>query len=654
LVLFYFVKGDNSSPLIPSLTPPHLKKFKSFLGVITTMKKLLVISTLLLAFIFGGNFVPQHSSAKGSKFMRSVDAIPGRYIVVLNQQAGYSQPETVSMTEAVSYELAGAYGANIDKVYGSAVSGFAAEMSEETAKLMSNDDRVAWVEEDAVAYATGFQANPTWNLDRVDQRNLPLNTAYQYSTTGSGVHAYVIDSGIRTSHTEFGGRASVAADFVGDGQNGNDCFGHGTHVAGTIGSATYGVAKNVQLHAVRVLDCTGNGTTSGIIQAANWVTANRINPAVANISIILSGGSASLDLAISNSIASGVTYSIASGNNGADACSFSPARIPTALTVGSVSSDDSRPPYSNQGSCVDIYAPGNSILSLSNGDDTSLRWMSGTSMAAPHVAGVAALYLEANPSATSTAVSQAILNGATPGLVTNTNGIGPNRMLYSWIGGSQPTAIPARVTIVKQVITASGGTSSSVSFGYTATNLGSNSFSLIDNNAPPADRFDNPNVIPAEGTNNDIVVTEANVSGWNLNSIQCTETAGSGMPNLQNSTVDVSGKKATIKVEQGESVTCVFTSQEVAATVVPVSVSGRILDGNGRSVKNANLKVVDLNTGNIQTTMTNSFGYYTFNGLSTTHLYQLSVAAKRFSFRPDSRTFTLSDNLTGVDFTATR
>jgi hypothetical protein len=617
------------------------------------MKKLLVISTLLLAFIFGSNFVPQHSSAKGSKFLRSVDAIPGRYIVVLNQQAGFSQPESVNVTEAMSYELAGAYGANIDEIYGSAVSGFAAEMSEYNARLMSNDDRVAWVEEDAVAYATGFQSSPSWNLDRVDQRNLPLNTAFQYSTTGSGVHAYVIDSGIRTSHTEFGGRASVAADFVGDGQNGNDCFGHGTHVAGTIGSATYGVAKNVSLHAVRVLDCSGNGTVSAIIQAANWVTANRINPAVANISLILSGGSASLDLAISNSIASGVTYSIASGNNGGDACSYSPARIPTAITVGSVSSDDSRPPYSNQGSCVDIYAPGNSILSLSNGDDTSLRWMSGTSMAAPHVAGVAALYLEANPTATSTAVSQAILNGATPGKVTNTNGIGPNRMLYSWIGGSQPDAIPAHVTIVKQVINASGGTSSSTSFGYTATNLGSNSFSLIDNNAPPLDRFDNPNVIPAEGANTDIVVTEGNVSGWNLNSIQCTETASPGMSNVQNTTVDVASRKAVIKVEQGEDVTCTFTSQEVSSTVVPVSVTGRVLDRNGRAVKGANMSVYDFNTGVTQITSTNSFGYYLFNGLSTTHLYSVSVSAKRYTFRPDSKTFTLSDNLADMDFAAT-
>jgi hypothetical protein len=629
----------------------HLKKFKTFLGVITTMKKLLVISTLLLAFIFGGNFVPQHSSAKGSKFMRSPNAIPGHYIVVLNQQPGFSQPESVGLTEAMSYELAGEYGANVDQVYGVAIAGFSAEMSEYSAKLMSNDDRVAWVEEDQVAYATGFQANASWNLDRVDQRNLPLNTAYQYATTGSGVHAYVIDSGIRTSHQEFGGRASVAADFVGDGQNGNDCYGHGTHVACTIGSANYGVAKNVSLHAVRVLNCSGAGTASMIIQAANWVTANRINPAVANISIILSGGSLSLDNAIANSIASGVTYSIASGNNGMDACSFSPARIPTALTVGSVSSDDSRPPYSNQGSCVDIYAPGNSILSLSNGDDVSLRWMSGTSMAAPHVAGVAALYLEANPTATTSAVSQAILNGATPGLVTGTDGVGPNRLLYSSITGSLPDAIPGHVTIIKQVINANGGTSSSTSFGYSASNLGSNSFSLVDNNAPPADRYDNPNVIPV-GSSSDIVVTEGNVSGWNLSSIQCSETAGSGMTNIQNSTVDVANRKATIKVEQGEAVTCVFTSQEVSATVVPVSVSGRVLDKSGRGVNNATLTIRDINTGVAQTTTTNSFGYYTFGGLSTTHLYQLSVVAKRFVFRPDTQTFTLSDNLTDLNFAA--
>lgn len=612
------------------------------------MKKFLVISSLVLACGLAGNVVPQRSSAKEIKFKRAADPIPGRYIVVLSQEASGGQTEFAPSVEAMSYEVAGEYGAYVDKVYDVALRGFSAEMSEEAAKSLSNDRRVAYVEEDAVAYATAVQSNATWGLDRIDQRALPMNSAFQYSTTGSGVHAYVIDSGIRTSHQDFGGRASVSADFVGDGYNGQDCYGHGTHVAGTIGSTTYGVAKNVSLHSVRVLGCSGTGSVSAIISAANWVTANRINPAVANMSLILSGGSTSLDTAITNSIASGVTYTIASGNNGGNACSYSPARIPDAITVGAVMSDDAKPPYSNQGSCVDIYAPGSSILSLNSADDTSTRWMTGTSMAAPHAAGVAALYLESNPTASAATVAQQVINGATPGIVIGLDGTGPNRMLYSWIGSSPPAAETARVTIIKQVINASGGTSSTTSFGYTATNLGASSFSLVDNNAPPADRFDNPNVVPGEAAS-DIVVTESNKSGWNLTSIQCTETPGS-MPNVQNSTVDVANKKATIRVEPGEAVTCTFTSQEVAPTVMPVSVSGRVTDSNGRAIKGAQVTVIDYNTGARFDVLTNSFGYYVVDGLLTTHFFQVSVAAKRYSFRPDSQSFTLSDNLGNVDF----
>jgi aqualysin 1 len=617
------------------------------------MKKLLVISSILLACILSGNVVPQHSSAKGTKFKRSVDAIAGRYIVVFNQQPTKGQLEFANNTESLAYELAGSHGAYVDRVFDTALSGFSAEMTEEAAIRLSNDERVAFVEEDAVAYATGNQSNATWGLDRLDQRALPLNAAFQYATTGSGVHAYVVDSGIRITHQEFGGRATVGADFVGDGQNGLDCYGHGTHVAGTIGSSTYGVAKNVSLHSVRVLGCSGTGTVSAIISAANWITANRMNPAVANISVILSGGSSSLDLAITNSIASGVTYTVASGNNGGNACNYSPARIPNAITVGAADSNDARPPFSNQGSCVDIYAPGSGVLSLSNADDTSTRWMSGTSMAAPHAAGVAALYLESNPGASASTVSQQVLNSSTLGLVTNTDGTGPNRLLYSWLGGSTPPALPAHVTIIKQVIDANGGTSSSTVFGYTATNLGANSFALVDNNAPPSDRFENPNVIPGEGTDSDIVVTESSISGWNLNSIQCTETSDMGTSSVQNTTVDVTNRRAIIKAEQGESVTCTFTSQEVAPTAAPVTVSGRVVGFNGRGLKSVTVAAQDMNTGLTYYAVTNSFGYYTFNGLLTTHYYTISARSKRYEFTPATQSFSLSEALTSVNFVGT-
>jgi subtilisin family serine protease len=614
------------------------------------MKKFFAISSILLTFVFAGNFVPQHSAAKGSKFFRAENAVPGRYIVVLNSAATLSKYESAANVEAVSYELAGEYNASVDKVYDSAINGFAAAMDESSAMNMSVDSRVAWVEEDAIAYAQAVQSGATWGLDRLDQRALPLSSSFQYSTTGSGVHAYIIDSGIRVTHQDFGGRASVAADFIGDGQNGNDCNGHGTHVAGTIGGTTYGVAKGVSLHAVRVLQCDGNGLISQMISGINWVTSNRINPAVANISISLTGISPSLDTAVSNSVNSGVTYTIAAGNFSGDACNYSPERVPNAITVGSIASNDARPGYSNQGPCLDIYAPGNGVYSLSNADDVSTRMMNGTSMAAPHVAGVAALYLESNPSATPAMVTQQILNGATVGAVWNVDGVSANRLLYSWVGGMQAAEAPAQVTIIKKVTNAQGGNTSSTSFGYSATNLGVNSFALIGNNAPPSDRFVNPNVVPAEAGNTDIVVTEAGVSGWNLNSIQCTETAGSGMTNIKNTTVDVANRKAVIKVEPGENVTCTFASQELAPSAIPVSVSGRVLDPKGRAMKGVYVSAFDQNTGGVYTVSTNSFGYYNLNGLLTTHAYVVGASSKRYVFSPDTISINLSDSLNNANF----
>jgi subtilisin family serine protease len=404
------------------------------------LKNSLVLTTVVVSLLTALSVNSQDTTNTNDKLIRSVNSIHGRYIVVMKAQIGDSAI-TGSRAESSVSELSTSYGVVAEKVYTSAITGFAAGMSDEAAELLSRDERVLFVEEDAFVTASSEQTNATWSLDRIDQRNYPLNNTYAYSATGSGVNAYVIDSGIRITHSDFGGRAAYAADFIGDGQNGNDCFGHGTHVAGTIGSSTYGVAKGVSLHGLRVLGCDGTGSVSGILAAVNWVTANASFPAVANLSIVLSGPSNSLDTAINNSIAAGITYTLAAGNFGMDACAYSPARIANAITVGSSvvnGSNDWQMSYSNYGRCVDLFAPGNGIVSLSHADDSSFRSMNGTSMAAPHVAGAAALYLEQNPNASASNVTSVIKNGATKGTIVNVDSTSPNKVLYSLLGNAEP------------------------------------------------------------------------------------------------------------------------------------------------------------------------------------------------------------------------
>jgi subtilisin family serine protease len=301
-------------------------------------------------------------------------------------------------------------------------------MSEADAEALSRDFRVNFVEEDGVMTASATQTNPPWGLDRIDERDRPLSGTYTYNWTGSGVRAYIIDTGIRTAHTQFGGRASNVFDAFGG--NGQDCHGHGTHVAGTVGGSTYGVAKSALLRGVRVLDCTGSGSTSGVIAGVDWVRQNHIAPAVANMSLG-GGASSSLDTAVNNLSNAGVAIAVAAGNENQNACNVSPARAANAITTGSTTSSDARSSFSNFGTCVDIFAPGSGILSAWFSSNTATATLSGTSMASPHVAGVAALYKQANPSASATTIRNAIVNNASLNKITNVGTGSPNRLLYS-------------------------------------------------------------------------------------------------------------------------------------------------------------------------------------------------------------------------------
>jgi subtilisin family serine protease len=354
----------------------------------------------------------------------SPDAVKDSYIVMLTSGSG------LKAASSTGRNLVKEYGGEVTRTYRSALNGYAAHMSEPEAERLAGDPAVAQVVQDTMVRASGTQPSPpSWGLDRIDQANLPLNSSYTYPDAGgSGVTAYIIDTGVRISHQDFGGRASYGYDAVSDDAIAQDGNGHGTHVAAGVAGSSHGVAKKADIVAVRVLDDVGSGTVTQVVAGVDWVTANAQKPAVANMSLG-GGANTAMDAAVRNSIASGITYSVAAGNSSADAADSSPARVTEAITVGATTSADARRSSSNYGAVLDLFAPGSSITSAWNTSDIATATISGSSMASSHACGAAAVYLAGHPGAGPGAVATALVSGATPGVLSGIGSGSPNRLL---------------------------------------------------------------------------------------------------------------------------------------------------------------------------------------------------------------------------------
>ncbi|GAA3752406.1 hypothetical protein GCM10022225_41070 [Plantactinospora mayteni] len=511
----------------------------------------------------------------------SPNAVADSYIVVFKDTS--VARANVSTT---ARGLIGKHGGKVGRTYSAALRGFEVSVSGQAARRIAADPSVAYVQQNQTFQVTGTQPNPpSWGLDRIDQRNLPLNSSYTYPNTASNVNAYVIDTGIRFSHSDFGGRAVSGFDAI-DGGTADDCHGHGTHVAGTVAGTSYGVAKGPRVYGVRVLNCSGSGTTAQVVAGMDWVTANAVRPAVANMS--LGGGADSaIDTAVNNSINAGITYVVAAGNGNSlgvrqDACNYSPARVPNAITVGATQNNDAAASFSNFGTCVDILAPGVGITSAWSTSDTATNTISGTSMASPHVAGAAALVLSANPTWSPQQVRDYLVNNSTPNVVTNPGTGTPNRLLYV-VNDTPVNDFSVSVSPGAGSTTPGGSVSATVS---TATTAGAAQSVTLSASGLPSG---------ATATFSPATVTSGGSSALTI------ATTGSTTPGTYPLTITGTGASATRSTPYTLTVTGTSTgctgsnTTDVAIPDTNVNVvSGITLSGCNRNASNTSTVAVDI------------------------------------------------------------
>ncbi|MEU3765731.1 S8 family peptidase [Amycolatopsis keratiniphila] len=407
----------------------NLKSRKTRSGLVAGVA-LAGVTAAVATFGAGAANAEQQGEIRGAG---AANAIGGSYIVVLKPtavgQGVAAASEITANVAAKAQGLTGQYGTTLSRTFGSALNGFSIKADEAAAKRLAADPQVAYVVQNKTFKISETQDNPpSWGLDRVDQADLPLDDKYTYPVKADNVTAYVIDTGVRGSHKDFGDRATGGKDFVDNDDTPNDEHGHGTHVAGTIGGTDHGLAKGVKIVGVRVLDANGSGTTEGVVAGVDWVAANAKGPSVANMSL---GGGAddALDAAVKGAIDKGVTFALAAGNESSDAGTTSPARVKEAITVAASDKTDKQASFSNYGSVVDLYAPGVDITSTWGTGDDATNTISGTSMAAPHVAGAAALYLSAHPDATPAQVAEGLVGAAADGKISNPTGGTANKLL---------------------------------------------------------------------------------------------------------------------------------------------------------------------------------------------------------------------------------